>query len=82
MLEEDEEEVIARKKPRRESKRSERQEELEDVFQQLKKRHGSDYSGPPMRLWVRMFVANTHDDLEHSPKVLPITGSVQRQPRK
>ena len=29
-----------------------------------------------------MFVANTHDDLEHPPNVPLITGSVQRQTRK
>ena len=29
-----------------------------------------------------MFVARTHDDLEHPPNVPLITGSVQRQPRK
>ena len=43
--------LIARKKPRRESKRSEKEEELEDVFQQLKSKHGSEYSGPQLRLW-------------------------------
>ena len=67
------------KKPRRENKRKEREEELDDVFKQLKKKHGSDYSGPQLRLWARMFVANTHDDLEYPPNVPLITGSVQRQ---
>ena len=55
------EETVPQKKPRKESKRSER--EVEHVFQQLKKRYGSEYSGPQLRLWARMYVANTHDDL-------------------
>ena len=82
VLEEDDEEMVARKKTKRDTKRSEKEEELEDVFQQLKKRHGSEYSGPQLRLWARMFIAKTHDDLDHPPNVPLITGSVQRQPRK
>ena len=79
---ESDEEKTTRKKPRRESKRSDREDELEDVFQQLRKKHSSEYSGPQLRLWARMIVANTHDDFEHPPKVPMITGSVQRPPRK
>ena len=48
--EEDSDEKVAQNKPRRESKRSEKEEELEDVFQQLKNKHGSDFSGPQLRL--------------------------------
>lgn len=64
------------------AKEKKREEELDDVFQQLKKQHGNEYSGPQLRLWAHMFVANTHDDLEHPPNVPLITGSVQRQARK
>ena len=35
-----------------------------------------------LRLWARMIVANTHDDLDHPPKVPMITGCVQRHPHK
>ena len=45
------EEKTTRKKPRRESKRSDREDKLEDVFQQLRKKHSSEYSGPQLRLW-------------------------------
>ena len=79
---EDEEEEVPRKKQRRETKRSEREEELEDVFQQLKRRHGDEYSGPQLRLWAHMFVANTHDDLDHPPKVPLIVGHVKQQPHR
>lgn len=80
--EEEEEEIVPRKKQKRETKRSEREEQLEDVFQQLKRRHGDEYSGPQLRLWARMFVANTHDDLDRPPNVPLIVGHVQRQPRR
>ena len=71
-----------KKETTKETKRHEREDELEDVFQQLKKRHGSEYSGPQLRLWARMYVANTHDDLDHPPNVPIITGSVQRPHRE
>ena len=48
-----------------------REDELEDVFQQLRKKHSSEYSGPQLRLWARMIVANTHDDFEHPPIKCP-----------
>ncbi len=82
------EEKTARKKKKREkhdhgtSKHSDREEELEDVFQSLKKKHEGEYSGPELQLWARMVVAKTHDDLDNPPKVPMITGSIQKQPRR
>ena len=65
VLEEDDEEMVTRKRTGRETKRSERKEEFKEVFQQLKRRHGSEYSWSQLRLWARMFIAKTHDDLDH-----------------
>ena len=64
------------------SRRSEKEEELEEVFQKLKDIHAEneDYTGPKLRLWARMLVANTHDDFYNPPKVPMITGVVKRQP--
>ena len=57
------------------SRRAEMEEELEDVFQKLKDKHGDKhYSGPQLRLWARMIVSKTHDDLNNPPKVPMITG--------
>ena len=79
-------EKTSRKKPRRDthgpSERSEKEEELEDVFQKLKQKHESEYSGPQLRLWARMIICNTHDDMDNPPRVPMITGSVQKQPRR
>ncbi len=60
------------------SKLNER-EELESIFQQLTKKHGSNYSGPQLRLWI---VAKTHDDISEPPKVPMITGVVQKRQQK
>lgn len=48
--------------------------ELEAIFLKLKDKHGSNYSGPQLRLWARMIIAKTHDDIENPPKVPMITG--------
>ena len=58
------------------SKENEREDELESVFQKLREIHGNNYSGPQLRLWARMVVTNTHDDLSEHPKVLMFTGVV------
>ncbi len=55
---------------------------MEDVFQSLKKKHEGEYSGPQLRLWARMVVAKTHDDLDNPPKVPMMTGSIQKQPHR
>ena len=64
------------------SKRMEKEEELEDIFLKLKEKHGTKYSAPQLRLWARMVIANTHDDLENPPMVPMITGPAQKQPNK
>ncbi len=84
--ESDEDRTTTRKKQKKESRgpsrRAETAEELEDVFQKLKDKHGKDYSRPQLRLWARMIVTKTHDDLNVPPKVPMITGVTQRQPCK
>lgn len=77
--ESDEERTPRKKQKRNErhrlSRRAEMEEELEDVFQKLKDKHGDEhYSGPQLRLWARMIVSKTHDDLDNPPKVPMITG--------
>ena len=48
------------------------------IFQKLKTTHGSAYYGPQLRLWARMVASNIHDDMEQPPKLLMITGGIQR----
>ncbi len=63
------------------TKPSEKEDELESVFQRLKAKHEVNYSGPQLRLWARMIVAKTHDDFDKPPNVPMITG-VQRTKQK
>ena len=66
----------------RKTKADDREEELESIFQQLKEKHESKYSGPQLRLWARMTVAKTHDDMDEPPKVPMITEAVQKSQPK
>ena len=75
------EEMLKRpsKKVACEKRKKDQEEELEDIFLQLKEKHGSKYSGPQLRLWARMIVAKTHDDKDNPPNVPMITGFAQSQ---
>ena len=66
----------------RKTKADDREEELESIFQQLKEKHKSKYSGPQLRLWACMIVAKTHNDMDEPPKVPMIIGAVQKSQPK
>ena len=55
---------------------------MESIFLQLKEKHGNTYSGPQLRLWVRMVVAKAHTDMDDPPRVPMVTGMVHKQPHK
>ena len=55
-------------------KTDEKESELESIFLKLKNKHGTEYSGPQLRLWARMITAKTHDDFDNPPRVPMITG--------
>lgn len=56
------------------NKRKEREEELDSIFRKLQEKHDDAYSVPQLRLWARMIVSGTHDDLENPPRVPMIVG--------
>ena len=58
------------------TKRQEKEDELDGIYQDLQQKHGNLYSGPQLRLWARMIIAGTHDDLDEPPRVPMITGAV------
>ena len=77
--------MIGRKNSRkqRKTKADECEEELESIFQQLKETHESKFSGPQLRLWIRIIVAKMHDDMDKPLKVPIITIAVQKiQPKE
>jgi len=57
-------------------------EDLESIYSELQKKHGDSYSGPQLRLWARMIVSGTHDDLEEPPRVPMITGLVPKRQKQ
>ena len=64
------------------SKRDNKEKEVEDIFQDLKDRHASDYSGPQLRLWARMISNGLHEDLDNPPNVPMITGTAPKRPKQ
>ena len=80
-LSSDEEQLYPSKKRRRTNKKdvgSEKEGELESIiFSTIEGK--TNYSGPQLRLWARMVVAKTHDDLDDPPKVPMITGLKSKQ---
>ena len=74
-------ESIPKKRVKRDtlsSKRTEKEEELEDTFQTLKTKHGSNFSSPQLRLWARMIVTGSHSDTDIPPNV-PMINGIQKQ---
>lgn len=62
--------------------RKQRKTKLDDR-EQLKERHECRFSGPQLRLWARMIVAKTYDNMDDPPKVPMTTGVVQKsQPKE
>ena len=56
---------------------NEQEDELESVFQKLRKKHGSEWSGPQHRLWARAIVSGEYDS--QSPNA-PI--GLQKKPKE
>ena len=56
---------------------------MDDIYQDLSKKHADSYSVPKLRLWARMIHCGTHDSLEKPPPVLMIVGTPSsKKPRK
>ena len=62
--------------------RQDRQEDLESIHSELQKKHRDSYSGPQLRLWARMIVSGTHDDMEEPPRVPMIRGLVPKRQKQ
>ena len=61
---------------------SEQEEELESVFQNLREKHGSKWSGPQYRLWARAIVSGVHESDSQPPNAPMFTGGLQKQPKE
>ena len=49
------------------TKRQEKEDEVDDIFMQLKEKHGTKFDTPRLRLWARTICGNLHDDLDQPP---------------
>jgi hypothetical protein len=57
------------------NKRQVWEEEFGSIFEELKEKHGTNYSNPQFRLWAHMIVSGTHEDLDDPPRVPMILGA-------
>ena len=65
------------------TKRQAREEEIDSIFRQLQESHDDAYSVPQLRLWARMVISGTHDDLETPPRVPMIVGApIPKRPKQ
>ena len=72
-----------RSPPRKKSsRRDEKEKDVDDLFQDLKDRHGSEYSGPQLRLWARMVSNGVHEDLDNPPHVPMISGTALKRQKQ
>ena len=72
-----------RSPPRKKStRRDEKEKDVDDIFQDLKEHHGSEYSGPQLRLWARMICNGLHEDLDNPPNVPMITGTAPKRQKR
>ena len=68
--------------PVRKKRRKEKEDEVEDIFDELKSMHKSDFTSPQLKLWAKMLYCGTHDKYDEPPKVPMITGSIPTHSKK
>ena len=53
------------------SKRSAREDSIDQIVQTLRKKHGEDYNAPQYRMWARMKHNGQHSSLDEVPPYIP-----------
>ena len=51
------------------TKRDEKEQEVDEIFSELKDKHGHSYEIPKLRLWARMIAGSLHDSTDEPPAV-------------
>ena len=64
------------------TKYNEREEEVEQIFKDLKERHGEKLELPKLRLWARMIASNLHESLDDPPNIPAFYGSTIKKSRQ
>ena len=47
--------------------RDRKEDEVDDIYKELKEKHGGKYDTPRLRLWARSVSSKIHDDLDSPP---------------
>ena len=64
------------------TKRQEKEEDVDSIFKDLKRRHDSKFDTPKLRLWARMICSKLHDDYDKPPDIPAFSGVVPKRPRR
>ena len=70
------------KRKRSSSSREQTEEEIDDIFYELKEKHISKYETPKLRLWSRMIASGLHTDYDTPPDIPAFTGSICKKGKK
>ena len=62
------------------SKRQAIRDEVEEIYADLREKHGSNYTAAQLRLWANMIQVGTHKDHDEPPKV-PMFGFSSKSPK-
>jgi hypothetical protein len=75
--------AVGKKRQRDEtpSKYHEKEEEVNDIYEELKEKHSDKYDIPNLRLWARMIASNQHRSMEYPPSN-PLFRSVPKRSRQ
>lgn len=71
-----------KKKKKSGSSRQEKEGEVDEIYEKLKKKHDGSYTSPQLKLWARMVHCGTHDDYDDPPQVPMITGTQPKNHKK
>ena len=71
-----------KRKKTSDSRRQDKEEEVEGIYQELRSNHGDRYTIPQLRLWARMIQCGTYDDYNDPPRVPMITGNPSQHPKR
>lgn len=63
------------------STRHEKEDEVDNIYADLKEKHSTKFDTPKLRLWARMVAQNLHDDYDNPPNIPAFSGS-SKKPRK
>ena len=71
-----------RKRDETSTRRQDKEEEVDDVYQELRDKHADTYSTPKLRLWARMIASNLHEDRDNPPNIPAFCGSTPKRTRQ